>query len=503
MIGVARVVAQAESLLVFSDVHLGSDLNDSGKSVPRSTDIDRDLAAFLAHYRTATPPAGKWRLVVAGDFVDFVGMSIDPREGDALETEPTPRERAYGLGGAEDHARLKLRRAVERHREVFVELGKFVAAGHSMTSIVGNHDLELYWDSVKDDFRAVLHELGGSSEPRAEFDRRIEFHAWFFYRKGFVYIEHGHQYDPFCSIPYVLAPLCPRDPKRVLPSLSDHLLRYIVRRTPGMKEYGHETRGLYSYISWGLMLGVRGAIGLYNRFWAVVFDLRDTARAYAGEGGARLRREHERRLADLARDAEVAEETLRQALALHPAPIGITPRGVLTSVMLDRLAVFTFMIPTLVVLGIVGARFEVFAVLIAGWILSHVWFSRGRPSVDPAATIRDRAQHIARLFPASFVVMGHTHVPTTERVGQSIYVNLGSWAEEEPDANEDPDKAYRAARTHLVVHDHGGRHEAQLYEWCRKEGKPKRHGALIHPLTTEPQKPALVPAAEGGSSATG
>src|SRR4051812_34897359 len=47
--------SRAESLLVFSDVHLGSDLNDSGKSVPRSTEIDRDLAAFLAHYRVCPP----------------------------------------------------------------------------------------------------------------------------------------------------------------------------------------------------------------------------------------------------------------------------------------------------------------------------------------------------------------------------------------------------------------------------------------------------------------
>ncbi|MBN9159551.1 MAG: hypothetical protein J0I07_01195, partial [Myxococcales bacterium] len=64
-----------ESLLVFSDVHLGSDLNDSGPSVPRSARIDRDLAALLAHYRTLSPPADRWRLVIAGDFVDFVGMS--------------------------------------------------------------------------------------------------------------------------------------------------------------------------------------------------------------------------------------------------------------------------------------------------------------------------------------------------------------------------------------------------------------------------------------------
>ena len=66
----------SESLLVFSDVHLGSDLNDSGPSVPRSAAIDRDLAHLLAHYRKVSPPADRWRLVVAGDFIDFVGRCV-------------------------------------------------------------------------------------------------------------------------------------------------------------------------------------------------------------------------------------------------------------------------------------------------------------------------------------------------------------------------------------------------------------------------------------------
>ena len=503
MLTIAAVSSAPESLLVFSDVHLGSDLNDSGKSVPRSVDIDRDLAAFLAHYREAPPPSGRWRLVIAGDFVDFVGMSVDVREGDVLETEPTPRERAFGLGGAEDHARLKLRRAALRHRDVFVELGKFVAKGHGIASIMGNHDLELHWDSVKDDFRKVLHELGGSSEDRATFDARIDFHPWFFYREGFVYVEHGHQYDPFCSSPYLLAPLSPRDPKRVLPSLSDHLLRYIVRRTPGMKEYGHETRGLWSYISWGLALGMRGAIGLYNRFWAVVFELRDTARAYQGEGGARLRKEHEKRLTALAEQVHIPEERLRRAIALHPEPMSVTVRGVLASVMLDRLAVFTVMIPTLVVLAIARVPWQVFVGLAAVWVLSHIWFSRGRPSVDPGELMAQRAEDLAKLFPASFVVMGHTHVPHTKPLGNATYVNLGSWAEEEPDPKDDPEKVYRAARTHLVVHENGGRHEAHFFEWCRKDNKPRRRGATIYPLAAKEQEPSRVPPAEGDSSIAG
>jgi UDP-2,3-diacylglucosamine pyrophosphatase LpxH len=474
---------ETESLLVFSDVHLGSDLNDNGPTTPRSAAIDADLAELLAHYRTRATDADRWHLVIAGDFIDFVGMAIDPCDTDALATEPTEVERSFGLGGAEDHVQLKLRRAAARHREVFAELGRFVGAGHALTLIHGNHDLELHWDSVKRDFCELIATGAGLAERELqEVTSRVAFSPWFFYREGLVFIEHGHQYDPFCSVPHILAPLSPMDPRRVEQSLSDTLLRYIVRRTPGMKEYGHEERGLASYISWGLMLGARGAIALFQRFFRVVTDLTARARAYASETAKQIRAEHERRLAELSRTTSLSEATLRSALALHCRPIGATARGVLASVMLDRLGLFVLMSVLLAAIFAAWGRLGTLAApltccLVATWATLHVVLSRGRPKVDPADVMVARAGELARLFPSSFVVMGHTHVPTTQRLGRAFYVNLGSWAEEEPDPGQDHAKAYRAARTHLVIHDRGGRHEAQLLEWRSGEG-PRELEAL-------------------------
>lgn len=489
-----------ESLLVFSDVHLGSDLNDRGPSVPRSAAIDRDLAEMLAHYRRLAPPADRWRLVIAGDFVDFVGMAIDPRQGDVLETEPTSAERAFGLGGAEDHVRLKLRRAAERHPEVFGELAAFVAEGHALTVIQGNHDLELHWESVQADFCALVTPAWASREDVAA---RVEFLPWFFHREGLVYIEHGHQYDPFCATPHVFAPLSPLDPRRVLQSVSDTLLRFIVRRTPGMKEYGHETRGLASYIAWGLMLGARGTARLFKRFLHAVLVLREVAKAYGSEIGARIREEHERRLARYAKRMRIAEGRLRAALALQAEPAGKTLRGVLASVMLDRLSVFVAMVVALAAIALFHGAMGGLALYLAGallllWTALHVRLSRARPNVDPGAQMRRRAGELAKLFPASFVVMGHTHVPASEPVGDAVYINVGSWAEEEPDPSADASKAYRAARTHLVVHVRSDRHEALLCEWRSGEGPRElssvvrsvhfeASGALPPPIEIEPR----------------
>jgi hypothetical protein len=468
----------AESFLVFSDVHLGSDLNDRGPKVLRSAAVDTDLAAMLAHYRSMPPRSGgRWHLVIAGDFIDFVGMSIDAPSGpgaEELSTQPNATERSFGLGGAEDHVQIKLKRAAARHWDVFVELGRFVGAGHRLTLVHGNHDIELHWDGVKRDFIELLARAAEVPKPH-DIAARIDFCPWFFHREGLVFIEHGHQYDPFCATPYILAPLCPRDPTRVSPSLSDSLLRHIVRRTPGMKEYGHETRGLASYISWGLLLGVKGAAGLFRRFFGVVFELRRTAKAYSSAEAYAIRDEHERRLHAFARSTALPIEKLRSAIALHVAPIGRTPRGVLSSVMLDRLGVFCAVVLVLGVGAIFRGRLGVFALpglagVITGWGVLHVLLSRDRPDVDPATVMLERAARIGRIFSPSFVVMGHTHVPQTASVGDATYVNLGSWAEEEPDPEVDPAKAYRAARTHLVVHDLGTRHEASLREWRSGEG---------------------------------
>jgi hypothetical protein len=120
-----------DSLLLLSDVHLGSDLNDFGNPIRRSRRVDEDLVKLITHYRTVALPNDRWRLVVAGDFIDFVGMAVRA-EGVGLATERSDEELEHGLGSAVDHVRVKLRLVSERHGEVFDALAGFVADGHAL-----------------------------------------------------------------------------------------------------------------------------------------------------------------------------------------------------------------------------------------------------------------------------------------------------------------------------------------------------------------------------------
>lgn len=492
-----------ESLIVFSDVHLGSDIHDgTAPRARRSEEVDRDLIRLIAHYRAhRSPSADRWRIVIAGDFIDFIGMTVAPGPTEVVETSLTDEEQRHGLGSACDHARLKLRRVALRHADVFAALASFVADGHALTLIHGNHDIELHWDAVKDDLRDLLYahacasreaeqrraretastapdtrDAGATaSETREAFDARIEFNPWFFYRDGVAYIEHGHQYDPFCATDHIMAPLSPSDPRRVARAYCDTLLRFIVRPS-GMAEHGHEHVGIAHYVQLGARLGISGALNLGLRFARAVGELFRLRKEYLSETAALLKAEHEARVGKLAEATRIGADRLRALLLLQAPPLGKSIHGILAGVLLDRLALALAATLACVVLAVYGAfhghaLWGVAGVLVV-WSLLNRWLATQR-TVDPAEHMIERAGHLARLFPAAFVVMGHTHVPLKVPAGEATYVNVGSWAEEAAEA--DAATVYRAARTHLVIHVRDDKPEAHFCTW--RDGGPEPHDA--------------------------
>jgi UDP-2,3-diacylglucosamine pyrophosphatase LpxH len=481
-----------ESLIILSDVHLGNDLNDlTPAGFRRSSIVDTDLASLLAHYRRTPCEGTRWRLVIAGDFIDFVGMSILPREG-AQHAGATDEEREHGLGNGADHARLKLRAVAERHGVVFDALADFIGAGHAITIIHGNHDVEFHWDAVKDGLRDLLvsralavvaraGEANGTRETTtsetsqplaAEFAARVEFAPWFYYVGGMAYIEHGHQYDTLCSTENVMAPLSPSNPMRIARSFSDVLLRWVVRPTRGVSEYGHESKGVVDYVLLGASLGGVGIVRLFTRFVSAVFELFRMRRAHLSVAAGLLREEHERRMGLMAEVTRVGIERLRALAALQVPPVTRSAQKIMASVLLDRLALGLAATAAIVPLALTGLHnpwcWPVIATIVTAWVVLHrrltaqrrEWFGE---KLDNNAVLVERAGHLARLFPAAFVVMGHTHTPAVVSVaeGAATYVNVGSWHEAEATSAH----TFRAARTHLVIHPAASGPHAEFLAW--------------------------------------
>jgi hypothetical protein len=138
-------------------------------------------------------------------------------------------------------------------------------------------------------------------------------------------------------------------------------------------------------------------------------------------------------------------------------------RGILAGVLLDRVALgLAALLALVVVAGVAlvhgGQTWLAAPCLVAGWAVMHRHLT-GQRHADPESQMLERAARLGKLFPAVFVVMGHTHIPARVALndGASTYINVGSWAEEEGDVEVPGRPAYRAARTHLVIRpgEHG------------------------------------------------
>ena len=76
---------------------------------------------------------------------------------------------------------------------------------------------------------------------------------------------------------------------------------------------------------------------------------------------------------------------------------------------------------------------------------------------------------IAALFDTPYVVMGHTHEPAFDEVGQGVrYVNLGSWGEDDP-----PDERAvhdQSPCTFFVLRAQGEHYQSQFLRWDALRG---------------------------------
>ena len=308
--------------------------------------------------------------------------------------------------------------------------------------------------------------------------QQVEFADWFYYEEGLIYVEHGHQYDVYCSYDHLLHPVSPSDPRRSCASFSDVLIRYVVRPTPGMSEAGHEKAGCLDYLRFALRLGHRGLVSLASRFGGAVLALIRLWREQFSDAANWVRQEHERKMALLAQAQQIGIDRLRALARLQRPPVTRSLTLLLASVMLDRIvvgvALFVALLTVLLSTDDWLARVGISAAAVGALAGVGVLWKRQREDIDASAALRDRAPLLAKLFPAAFVVMGHTHLPEVHsHPGDLTYVNLGAWAEEDADGSTAP--LLPATRTHLVLERRGEELQARLMTWDSTHG-PRRFG---------------------------
>jgi UDP-2,3-diacylglucosamine pyrophosphatase LpxH len=459
-----------KNLLVVSDLHLGEDLRPGGASVSylrHLVRLERELEKFLFYYTRNRVGERPWRLVVNGDMVDFMSVKILP-DGNDLEPgahDPRDDDRLYGLGFGEEQSQQKLEKVILRHQSVFAELARFVAAGNDLVIVVGNHDVEFQYDAVQETLVSSLwglaFGLGAADELRASFCSRIQFCPWFYYHEGLIYIEHGHQYDEYCSFDYLLHPIVRRQGGQksgLALSIAHAGMRYFANQLPNYDPHTAEHWKFLNYMRWLWAQGLRGAIRvsyLYGLFvWRVVEIW------YAlGSADAERRTMHLERLRGLSRRWQIAEDRLMALDRLRRVPVTRRFFGLIGALFIDRVLLGALMMMACALASVclkgwwrVGAPVATVASTLGMSELLNILRLE-----TCAAKLRQVPRLIQRLVKAPFIVFGHSHNPEMVSLeGGATYFNTGTWA------SADDTHAF----THLLVTtSRGASPQAELRQW--------------------------------------
>lgn len=461
--------------IMLSDVHLGSDIIPhvrpwaSTSWLLEKHEIDVRLVGWLDHYCAQRDQGRPWRLVIAGDFLDLAGISLTTPAG--MRTAPTAEEQRHGLGSAVDHVLHKVKAIVARHPSVFQALGRFVAAGNALVFVRGNHDIELYWSEAQSALISAILALEPVRDHHA-LRSRIAIRPWFFAVEGLLYVEHGHEFDPLCGYGDPLSSTCMRDPRRIRCTAFSVLLRYVARPTCGLSSGSYSYAAMGDYVRLLLKLGWRGSLAIAVRYLRASYRLLSESASNTSSIARERARAAALSLTQFALGSGVSEERLTELRALYVAPAVQRFGVMLRSLYLDRIVCALVGTFGLVLAASFFANIGVVGSLGIGLVatLSIVYALVGTgDNCSPQATMLHNAAHIAKLFSARWVVMGHTHQPILQAVSASAsYVNLGSWGEDDPPdertAHRDP------LGTFLVLRRGTEDFLAELLRWDEQHG---------------------------------
>jgi UDP-2,3-diacylglucosamine pyrophosphatase LpxH len=431
--------------LVISDLHLGEDLSLSAtEATSRNLGVlERQLIEFLRYHTNRRHDGVPWRLVINGDMVDFLAVSILPGDGrlDEVQKEviPTEDEMMHGLGRRSGVACAKMRAVVERHEDVFRAMARFLAAGNRVEIICGNHDVEMHWPSVQRTFKhgvaAIWRQTTSAHRPNAprarDIESRIDFHPWFFYEKGVSWIEHGHQYDECCSFDFALDPLA-YDGEHIANNVDAASMRYVANQLQDAEPHAAAEWSMGGWLRFALNVGVKGAWQAGRGYVRFVGSMLSTWRAHAqpSKMNRERRRAQRERLEALAKRHQIAPKALRAIDDLHRRPVVTSLRRLMSVLMVDRLLVNVAALLMVLVALFVMPLVWALPIALATFGLAKVTggYLHRRRLVNPEVTLALAPERIRRYIDAPYVCFGHTHEPVEQPLDKGgCYLNSGTW----------------------------------------------------------------------------
>ena len=165
------------TIVIISDLHLGAGPFVKNKmNFLEDFHYDKELVEFFEYYSKGDYAEREVEVVINGDFLDFLAVPFVDFFDDEFWSE--------------DASLARLELILKAHSEVMNAIGKFLTLENkSIVYIIGNHDAEFVFDSMREKFLQVL-----PKEVQKKFkfivDNRTEYQPV----EGVV-IKHGHEYE--------------------------------------------------------------------------------------------------------------------------------------------------------------------------------------------------------------------------------------------------------------------------------------------------------------------
>ncbi len=415
--------------LVVSDLHL-CDIEDHADGWKRHKAsawvIDDELDAMVRSHEARLAEGDTFTYLLNGDIFDFDLVTAIP---DDPPWPINPLEHSYGLDATEQKSVWKLGRILRDHPVFVGTLARLIDAGHRVVVTIGNHDRELWFDAVAKLLQDTV--ILACKSPRGS----LQIEPWFFHVPGEIYVEHGHQYDYYCSFRYNLEPVVERRGEQHIALSTGNLSNRFLLSNIGffnphatdfiLSAYGYVLHWLKYYAFTRRMLIMTWFIGSLRALTAILSTR------------ARLEthppKDYPRHIRAAAERYDLPLATAEALYALKKPPITNRMYRIVREYWIDRVLLSLAMVGGTIAIALSDAALWV-KLIVPLVVFPLAWFLyQWAAGNDNALTTELRAHAVAfevgRITPVRAVVFGHTHAATTIPLTRRLtFANSGTWA---------------------------------------------------------------------------
>jgi UDP-2,3-diacylglucosamine pyrophosphatase LpxH len=462
--------------LVISDLHLADieDHPDGWKAYKSSRfAFDEDLDQLIKSFSEQSDNGDGLTLILNGDIFDFDLITLSPED----PPWPTTRfERRRVLNSSAEKSAWKLQQMLAHHPRFIEVLADFLAAGHRLVYVMGNHDREFHYPEVQQVFIDAL-EKSAQDRGKSLLQGRLRFEPWFYYVPGEIYAEHGHQYDLYTSYRYQLWPVVTiKDEQVIALNMGNVSNRYLLTRMGFFNPIGGDfILNLFAYLRhWWKYYALTRRVLFWHWAWGSLLVIAKLLKIKSKLGVKPP--EDAQELGRVARRFDLPEQTVRSLGQLQRRPITSRFFRMIRELWLDRVALALLMIGGTVALALVPIPLWIkLMVPLTGFPLLYFiyeYFAEGDTIFTIEKEIPRYARAIAELMPAKIITFGHSHRPRQIPLARdTFFVDTGTWAPIL--APKDKTRLCPGMRNYLQATFHQSQVDLKLDSWMgSSNGRP-------------------------------